>query len=92
MDPSSPNTNIQFVHGEGMFFSMVTDDGSGTPATMLTVDSDTFMRMSPGEFLVQAASITMKGSVLLGSQPIGAIPLIPAAGTQATPSVFFSVT
>ena len=92
MDPSGPNPNIQIVHGEGMFISMVKDEGSGKKAVLITIDSDTFLRMSPGESLFQCAKIILKGNVVLGVDPANAIPLIPLELTQATPSVFFSPT
>ena len=91
MDPSSPNPNIQIVHGSGMFFSMMENDGSGVKAMMLTVDAETFLRMAPGEVQVFANSITMQGNVALGriTAPIAAAPALNPSSVSA--SVFISI-
>ncbi len=88
MDPSSPNPNIQIVHGSGMFFSMMENDGSGVKAMMLTVDAETFLRMAPGEIQLFANSITAQGNVALGRVTTGAPALNPSS---VSASVFISV-
>lgn len=85
IDPEAES--MMLIHGDG--YAVVLDKDNGIT---LRGDDATWLAVKPGKIELVAASIQARGNVALGADTSSAIPLIPAAGTQATPSVFFSPT
>jgi hypothetical protein len=90
IDPTDGNSSISIAHGDGVFLTLSEDAGAGSPGIAWAIDGTTFGRMSAGEYVVQAAKITLKGNVYLGAQAEAGLPLLPGAASPASPSVFVS--
>ena len=90
IDPSDDNSSISIVHGDGVFFTLTEDAGAGSPGILWAVDGQTFGRMSSGEFLVQAAKITLKGNCFVGRQAEAGAPLLPGPTSPPCPSLHLS--
>ncbi len=90
IDPSDGNSSISIVHGSGVFFSLTENAGGGGPGIVWAIDAQTFGRMSPGEFMVNAARITMKGNVYIGRTPEAGAPLLGGPISPPCPSLFVS--
>lgn len=85
VDPSDPNESITITHGEGYQLALTKADG-----LMAVLDSSTFMRMMPGEFLVQAPKIMLNGACYLGAQAEVGVPLLAGPASPPSPSLFVS--
>jgi hypothetical protein len=83
LDTTSGNESITITHGEGYQLALTKDDG-----LLALIDSETFMRAKPGEFLLQAPAIMLKGLVYLGAQAEAGVPIVP--GVTPGPSVYLS--
>lgn len=90
IDPTTGNSSITFVHGDGVFLSLTDDAGAGGPGIVWAIDGSTFGRISAGEFVVNAAKIALKGNVYLGAQAEAGVPLLPGVASPPGPSVFIS--
>lgn len=90
IDPTTGQSSITIVHGDGVFFSLTEDAGTGSAGIVATVDGSTFLRMSPGELTLNAAKITLKGNCYLGAQAEAGLPLLPGVASPPGPSVFIS--
>jgi hypothetical protein len=84
IDPSSGNSSISIVHASGAVVTL------GEQSINLAVDGATFAAMRPGEFMVNAAKITLKGNVYLGASAETGLPLLPGIASPPSPSVFVS--
>jgi len=89
IDPTSGNSSISIVHGDGVFLALTEDTGSG-PGIVASVGAATFLRMSAGEFSVTADKIMMRGNVYLGRTPELGAPMLPGPTSPPGPSVFLS--
>jgi hypothetical protein len=85
LDPTSGNESVTITHGEGYQLALTANDG-----LLALLSASTFMRAKPGEFLLQAPKIMLKGNVYLGAQAETGIPLVAGAASQPTFSIFFS--
>lgn len=85
LDPTPGNEAVALVHALGLAITMTEADG-----IVLRADETTRLVVKPGSIAGSAGSISWQGNVALGANTATAIPLIPGAATQATPSVFFS--
>ncbi len=84
LDPESEVIGI--VHGEGMAIGMSKDGG-----IVARADGSTTWTLKPGLFQVIASKIVLQGNVVAGARPETASPVLPAATTLASPSVWLSV-
>lgn len=89
IDPTSGNSSIQLIHGDGVRLTLSEETGAG-PGILAAVDGSTFLRMSAGEFVVNAAKIMLKGNCYLGASAETGAPLLGGAITPPSPSVFVS--
>lgn len=85
LDPSSGNESISITHGEGYQLALTKNDG-----LLAVLSATTFMRAKPGEFLLQAPKIMLKGNTYLGAQAEVGVPLLPGPASPPGPSVFIS--
>ncbi len=85
LDSTAGNESIALVHASGLALTMTEEDG-----IVLRGDQTTRLVVKPGKIEATAGSIVMSGIVALGANTETAIPLVPGAGSQPTPSVFFS--
>jgi hypothetical protein len=90
IDPTTGNSSISIVHGDGVFLTLTEDAGGGAPGIVWSTDESTFGRMSAGEFVVNAAKITLKGNCYLGAQAEVGLPLLAGPASPPSPSVFVS--
>lgn len=88
LDPSDGGS-VSVVHGDGIFFTLSHDTGAG-PGIVASIGSETFLRMTAGEFSVSAAKILLKGNVYLGRQAELGVSLLGGPITPPSPSVFVS--
>lgn len=89
IDPTPGQSSIALVHADGVFVSLTEDTGAG-PGVVVSVDGETFLRMSPGQVTIQAAQIMLKGNVAVGRQAETGLPLLPGAASQGCPSLYVS--
>lgn len=89
LDPSEGNSNVTVVHANGCRVTLADDTGNG-PGILLSVDGQTFARMTAGEFSVSAARILLKGNVYLGANAEAGLPLLAGAASPPSASVFVS--
>jgi len=90
VDPTSGNSSIQLVHGDGVFFTLTEDAGNGSPGIVWATDNATFGRMGGGEFTVNAEKIMLKGTCYLGAQAESGSVLVAGAGSPPSLSTFVS--
>ena len=88
LDPTTES--ILMLHGDGYAVGLTADDGikmraSGTSFLTFKKGGD-----GNGVFTLAAAKINLRGNVALGADTTTAVPLLPGAASQPTPSVFFS--
>ncbi len=89
VDPTSGNSSIQFVHGDGVFLNLIEDAGGG-PGLVAAVGASTFLKLRAGELTLQAERVLLKGNVYLGRSAEAGLPLLAGAASPAGPSVFIS--
>lgn len=89
IDPSEGNSSISLVHGDGVFFTLSEDTGSG-PGIVASVGSSTFFRMAAGELTLQADRVMLKGNVYLGRNAEAGVQLLGGPVSPASASVFVS--
>lgn len=95
IDPTSGSSSIQLIHGDGVFFTLTEDTGTG-PGLVAAVNGTTFLRMSAGELVLQAAKVMLKGNVYLGAAAELGLPALYTSGFPSpippvpSPSVFLS--
>lgn len=85
LDPTAGNESISITHGEGYQLALTKNDG-----LLAVLDALTFMRAKPGEFLLQAPKIMLKGNVYVGAQAEVGIPLLAGPASPPCPSFFVS--
>ncbi len=90
IDPSDGNQSISIVHGDGVFLTLTADAGTGAPGIVWAVDAQTFGRIAPGEFTVNAAKITLKGNTYMGRAAEAGVAMLGGPITPPSPSVFVS--
>ncbi len=76
---------VALLHGDGMAMVMDPDNG-----ITLRADATTYANLQPGKCTIVADSINLRGIVALGADTTTAVPLLPGAASQPTPSVYFS--
>jgi hypothetical protein len=84
LDPAQKALSL--IHGDG-FAVVLSEDG-----ITMRGDGSTFLSLKAGELTVVASKINLRGNVALGADTTVAVPLLPGAASQPTPSVFFSPT
>lgn len=89
IDPTTGNSSLTLVHGDGPMFSL-TENAGGGPGISWAIDGSTFGRMKSGEVLFQSAKIMLKGNVYLGGSPETGLPLLAGIASPPGPSVFIS--
>lgn len=89
LDPSNGNSSISLVHGDGVFFTLSEDTGTG-PGILASVDGATFLRMAAGELTLQAERVTLKGNVYLGRDAEHGVQLLGGPISPASASIFVS--
>lgn len=89
IDPTTGNSSIQLIHGDGVFFQLTENTGNG-PGIVACVDAETFLRIAPGELTLQAEKILLKGNVYLGRQAELGLPLLAGPASPPGPSIFIS--
>jgi len=85
LDPTAGNESISITHGEGYQLALTKSDG-----LLAVLSANTFMRIKPGEFLMQAPKIMLKGNVYLGSQAEAGVPLLAGPASPPSTSIFIS--
>lgn len=89
IDPRPGSSSISLAHADGVFVSLTEDSGAG-PGVVIAIDGSTFLRMSAGEFTVNAAKITLKGNCYVGAQAEAGLPLLAGPASPPCPSLFVS--
>jgi len=89
VDPTSGNSSITLVHGDGVFLTLTEDTGSG-PGLVASVGGSTFLRMSAGEFSVNAEKILLRGNVYVGRAAEAGVQLLGGPVSPPCPSLFVS--
>ncbi len=89
LDPTNGNSNVTVVHANGCRITLADDTGNG-PGILLSVDGQTFARMTAGEFSVSAERILLKGNVYLGATAELGIPFAGGPAMPPSSSVFLS--
>jgi len=89
IDPTTGNSSISLVHGDGIFFSLSEDTGAG-PGIVASVGSATFLRMAAGELTLQADRVLLKGNVYIGRAAEAGVQLLGGPVSPPCPSLFVS--
>lgn len=89
IDPTPGNSSISLVHASGLFLTL-TEDAGGGPGITWSVDDATFGRMKPGEVLIQASKIMLRGNVYIGQQAESGAPMLGGPISPPCPSLFVS--
>lgn len=86
LDPTTGNESVTITHGEGYQIALTKDDG-----LLALLSASTFLRAKPGEFLLQAPKIMLKGNVYAGAQAETGVPFTGGPAMLPSPSVFLSL-
>jgi hypothetical protein len=91
INPSSGDSSISLVHGDGVFFTLSESTGVGSgPGIIASVGGSTFLRMTDGELTLQAERVLLKGNVYLGRAAEAGVQLLGGPVSPASGSVFVS--
>jgi hypothetical protein len=89
INPSDDASSISLVHGDGIFFTLSEETGTG-PGLLASVGGSTFLRMTAGELTLQAEKVLLKGNVYLGRSAEAGVQLLGGPVSPPCPSLFVS--
>lgn len=89
IDPTTDNSSISIVHGDGVILTLTEETGTG-PGIVASVGGSTFLRMSAGELTLQAERVLLKGNVFIGRAAEAGVQLLGGPVSPPCPSLFVS--
>lgn len=87
LDPSPGNESIAIVHASGASLLITEDEG-----IVVRGDETTRLQVKPGEISAIANKIVLQGAIVMGGNPVGALPLLPGIASPPGPNIFISPT